>query len=158
MGEVVCGEDDTTIRGAPVECCCIICVDGGGVGDFFDKFNGCGVSAISTCNSNIRGDAAADGGDWRGGDVDDVECGDWKYLGGSLIDIPAGDGVCCRVVVITDKPVEFCQRFDDENEHCFVAEAVAVTVLLAVLALEAKFVFKPDDNAQTKSPPCCELW
>jgi len=46
---------------------------GGGVGDFFDKFNGCCGSAMSTCNSSRRGSD----GDGRGGDTD-VECGDWK--------------------------------------------------------------------------------
>lgn len=53
---------------------------GGGVGDFFDKFNGCCESEMSTCNSNKRGGELRADGDGRGGDtVADVECGDWKY-------------------------------------------------------------------------------
>lgn len=67
---------------------------------------------MSTCNSSIRGDVA---GDWRGGEFDN--------------DAPLGDGVCCRVVVITDMPVEFCQRVDD------------------AFGL-------PPESAQTKRPPC----
>lgn len=62
VGDVLCGVDVTIMRGAMagepagVGCCC-----GAGDGDFFDKFNGCAVSAMSTCSSRIRGDGAADG-------------------------------------------------------------------------------------------------
>lgn len=49
--------------------------DGGGVGDFLDRFSGCWESAMSTCNSSRRGEWAD--GEGRGGETD-VECGDWK--------------------------------------------------------------------------------
>lgn len=49
--------------------------DGGGVGDFLDRFSGCCESAMSTCNSSRRGECAD--GEGRGGETD-VEWGDWK--------------------------------------------------------------------------------
>jgi len=64
------------------------CTIGIGEGDFFDKFNGCCVSAISTCSSIRLGEAIRpmlepddeeEDGDGPGGEtLDDVECGDWK--------------------------------------------------------------------------------
>ncbi|KAI9588799.1 hypothetical protein GQX74_004642 [Glossina fuscipes] len=50
---------------------------GGGVGDFLDKFNGCWLSAISTCNSKRRGGVFMADGEGRGGETEaEVECGD----------------------------------------------------------------------------------
>lgn len=61
---------------------------GGGVGDFFDKFNGCCESAISTCNSNnccwdcvdVGGNVVADVTDTG----DDCDCDDDDDDGGGV--------------------------------------------------------------------------